>query len=287
MLVPFEGWLLKDWDRNVVWLVKGYEHPTEGYVAIPYRKVYSGEPWNLRGLTRYLECVGREVQVVPRSPEISVVDPSEALKQATIPAPLRELLEQLDPEWAGLTGSRALGAAKPSSDFDILVYSSRPSELYKVLEDLAAESKIKECEANIRYSKVGDTWSSQEFRLLHSFKLLDSCYMGVPYTLRMLRYAEERECKSSYRSLGWSEGLIRLAESGEKFLVPATYTTTIVGVNAPVTLVTWRTRYQELPPGLYLARGLLQASGSDLYLVPDIRGYVKPLEVWARQRSHD
>lgn len=286
--VPFEGWLVKSPD-GAAWIVKGYEHPDDGYIAAPY---HNSVPWHsgnksVGGISyRYLDCVGREVFVIPRRYG-ALIDPSDAMRSVVLPRSLAELLDLLSPEWVGITGSWALGTAKPSSDYDLLLYSNKPSELYGALKDLAQEGHIAECNRDVRYSKVKDSWSIRDFDLLHDFKLLDSCYKGVAYTLRLLRQIDERRCASFYRSLGWFEGVIYINDIGESFLVPARYRARL-GLAGPVAyILTWRTRYQELPPGRYLARGLLQASGPDLYLVPDVWGYIRPLQVrpWKRDNN--
>ncbi|MGC9112214.1 nucleotidyltransferase domain-containing protein [Acidilobus sp.] len=286
--MPFEGWLIRSSD-GAVWMVKGYEHPDDGHIAVPY---HSDFPWhidnkNVGGVSyRYLDCIGREAYVVPRRYG-TLIDPSDAIRRVTLPRGLSELLDVLNPEWVGITGSRALGTAKPSSDYDLLLYSNKPSELYNSLKDLAQEGRIAECEHETRYSKVKDTWSLDDFNVMHAFKLLDSCYKGIAYTLRLLRQVEERGCTSFYRSLGWFEGVIYINDIGEGFLVPARYSVRLGFVELTAYMLTWRTRYQELPPGRYLVRGLLQASGPDLYLVPDVWGYVKPLQVWAWKRDNN
>ncbi len=287
--MPFEGWILID-ATGKPWIVKGYEQPDEGYIVVNHRQ-RGGEPRSssrhTAAVRAFLECVGREVYVLPRGAISRAIDPERAMKSVELPRRLMELLEILSPDWVGLTGSSALGLRSGLSDYDFLLYSGSPWRVYSALKDLAAEGKIKECINDVRYLKVRDSWSREDYDLLHPLKLLDSCYEDIPFTLRILREVSEKPCCSRFEALGWLEGPAVIHDIDESYLVPAMYDAYFDGVPGPLKLVTWRTRYQELPPGLYLVRGLVQKSlpGGELYVVPDIGGYIRPLQVWTRQHS--
>ncbi|ESQ26107.1 MAG: nucleotidyltransferase domain-containing protein [Acidianus sp.] len=274
--MPFEGWLLRDAVSGSYWVVKGYEHPSDRLIVVPYRASAGGP-----AVPEYLPCIGRTALTVRRD-LVEAIDPVRALRSASLPGEVHELLDRLGSQWAGLTGSYAINAQGPTSDVDLLVYSERASDLYGALRDLRADGLIGECNQEIRYLKEKDSFARSEFLLLHPLKLLDSCYKGVPYTLRILRAAEERPCSSRFTSLGFVT--LRGSLKGlEPYMTPARYVLSSSGVGE-VYLVSWRTRYQELPDGVYLVRGLLQRDENmgSLYLVPDLGGYVRPVTVRSR-----
>ncbi len=274
--MPFEGWLLRDAVSGSYWVVKGYEHPSDRLIVVPYRASAGGP-----AVPEYLPCIGRTALTVRRD-LVEAIDPVRALRSASLPGEVHELLDRLGSQWAGLTGSYAINAQGPTSDVDLLVYSDRASDLYGALRDLRADGLIGECNQEIRYLKEKDSFARSEFLLLHPLKLLDSCYKGVPYTLRILRAAEERPCSSRFTSLGFVT--LRGSLKGlEPYMTPARYVLSSSGVGE-VYLVSWRTRYQELPDGVYLVRGLLQRDENmgSLYLVPDLGGYVRPVTVRSR-----
>ena len=274
--MPFEGWLVR---RDGVWMVRGYEHPPGKLIVVPYRVPASQTKGQER--RKYLECVGRSAFVVDRE-RADLVDPAEALKRAPLPAQARELLDLIAPSWAGLTGSYALGLQRPDSDVDLLAYTSRPHEVYRALADLREEGLVSDCRQDVRFEKERDSFTYSEFALLHPLKLLDSCFRRMPYTLRLLRFVEEMPCQSRFSPIGWVE-FIGEVRGGEPYLTPAIYNVKADGMG-DVLLMTWRTRYQELPEGRYLIRGLLQRDEvkGQLYVVPDLGGRVRPIEVRAR-----
>ena len=260
-------------------MVRGYEHPVEGLIVTPYKAPADVMTSVERRV--YLECVGRTVPVIGRG-GAEIVDPAEALKRATVPPQARELIDVIAPSWAGLTGSYALGLQRPDSDVDILVYSRRPHEAYRALADLREEGLVADCRQDLRYAKERDSFNYPEFSLLHPLKLLDSCFRGLPYTLRILRLAQERPCESRFTPLGWV-AFVGEVRGGEPYLTPAVYSVRPDAVGE-VLMMTWRTRYQELPEGRYFISGLLQRDEvkGQLYVVPDLGGRVRPLEVRAR-----
>lgn len=268
--------MLKDVD-GFLWYVKGYEHPPWGYVVVPYR----GSPGMLAKLV-YLPCVGRDVYVLLKRFVAEVIDPERALKESNVDKRIKELIDLLNPEWAGLTGSRAVGLARPKSDYDVLLYSSRPEELYRTLRDLRDQGLIGECALEERWRKVSDTFDYDSFVRLHSLKVLDSCFKGVPYTIRVLAESRARECSSTYFTLGHISSQALVKDVGAGYLTPATYAARLLDLNLDATITTWRTRYQELPSGTYFVNALLQLRlpGKELVVEPDLGGYLRPTRSW-------
>ncbi|MGC9209689.1 MAG: nucleotidyltransferase domain-containing protein [Acidilobus sp.] len=284
--MPFEGWLAKVKGHDAIWMVRGYEHPSDGFIVTPYRA--SATSGGLTPFVRveFLWCVGRSTYILERRYAV-LIDPVKALRTARVPDVIRDLIDQLGAEWVGLTGSYAIGLQRPDSDVDLLVYSRRPDEIYARLLDLRGSGLISDCDLEQRFRKERSSFTLKEFLTLHPLKVLDSCYKGVPYTLRLLRAIDETPCRSMFTPLGWLTAIGELKPL-EPYLTPATYIYNAEGGGEYV-LLSWRTRYQELPPGRYLVRGLVQRDEINglLYIVPDLEGYVKPLEVWARQPGGD
>ncbi len=257
---PVDGWIVYTSEPPLFWLVKGYEHPWDGVVAVPYRLAWGSRlepssylsaapPWSLR----LLPCIGRLAPVVPWGMVAAVLDPSAALKLHGLPPELGELLEHVGAEWAGLTGSRLTGHWGPGSDYDLLVLPSDPLGAVEALRGLAGEGLISGC-PGMRGS------------------LVDACYRGVPYTLRLLRTLSPRGCEGFTASLGLWRGLVELGDAGhEAYLVPARYPLRIPGVGEAV-LETWRTRYQGLRPGCYEASLELFEREGMVVASPDIAG---------------
>lgn len=246
------------------WLVKGYEHPEGSVVAVPYRT-----PWGTRldpagyrrlapiiqGRIRFLPCMGREAPVVEVREIVWVPDPSAALKLSRLPSRIASLLEALDPEWAGLTGSRLLGAEVGVSDYDILVY---PRDAASAVDAL------------LRFWRRG--LSEPCTRRGGRSSPLDACAGGTGYTIRMLRTLEPLPCRGVRPFLGWWSGFLEIVDAGvESFLVPARYRARALGLGE-IVLETWRTRFQALPKGCYQARIELFLEGDSILGTPDLGG---------------
>lgn len=280
-----EGWILVD-RMGAAWLVKGYEHPDSGFIVQRYPHGRAKPISGGLAVSVHLDCTGRRVDVLRMDDIARAIDPALALKSAQLPGQLKELLDILRPSWVGLTGSRALGAASAASDYDLLMYDADASRIYGALRDLAEDGLVGECEPGIRASKVADTFDRREFELLHPIKLLDSCYRGVPYTIRILASDRSRPCSSRFSSLGWVAGLLEIEDAGEAYLTPSRYRARLLGLGE-VVLYTWRTRYQELPVGRYFTVALVQRNEVErsTYLVPDIGGVLRPLALWRWQAT--
>jgi len=258
-----EGWILYTSEPPIFWLVKGYSHPEEGYIAVPYRRVDGGrlDPAGYRAATppwllTFIPCIGRIAPLISRRRVARVLDPSAALRIHGLPGPLRELMEALGAEWAGLTGSRLTGHSSKGSDYDLLVYSSKPWEAVKALRDLAGEGLIEACDG-MRGS------------------LVDACYRGYPYTLRLLESITRASCEGFTASLGRFKTRISLAPAGYKaYTVPARYEAVLHGLGEAV-LETWRTRYQGLKPGCYHGVVEVFERGGVLVASPDIGGWLE------------
>jgi len=288
-----DGWLIRASLYGLVdfWLVKGYVHPEDSVVAVPYRHRSLIVAYRLR----FLPCIGREVPLVRRSEIVDYVDPTSAfrVRRRDLPESILELIDILNPEVVGLTGSWALLSERPRSDVDLIVYDKDPLRLYRALVELRDENKISQCRSwEEMRRKISSTWILTEYL---RGRLLESCYRGSPYTLRILRRTEPLPCRGSLHPPGRAERLkVFIRSSEESFLVPARYPVTLLEgpawllsyvneKNTRVSHETWRTRYQTLKEGIYIVENSLLVSGeSEVIIAVDPQGRVEK----TTSRSH-
>ncbi len=284
----FEGWYIKTREpEETIWLVKGYEHPEDGYISVPYmvsNKRISAHDFLLytpRKFLRYLDCVGRLVPVIPKNEVVCFFDPEKVYKRRRreLPKQIIELIDYLDPEYVGLTGSWALGIESERSDVDLLLYGNN-KEIYAHLIELKEIGHIKQCNDR-RFEKVSDTFDYSTYRLLSNIRILDSCYKGVAYTIRILRDICSEKCHSIYTAQKAFKGEIEIFDNEEKYLTPSTYK--VVSGGGEMELVTWHTRFSELPLGKYSFVGTLQLdkAGGKSIISPDLGGKLEPIEIRA------
>ncbi len=264
---------------RVFFMVKGYEHPEGYYITVPYRtaryRIEDPYEW-LRGAAPWMlsrvDCMPREVPLLPRASASTCIDPARALelRWSSLPAQAKRLLNALDFEWAGLTGSWALGFESRQSDVDLLLYG--PS-VYEYVVEAYERGILRPCGAR------GDRLAGRAVGLedLYSVKLVEACTGGLRVTLRILRSLEPQPCRRR-RPLGVVRGVVELVDVGESYLVPARYKAMLYSVEGvvPVILETWRTRYQELPPGTYWLEGEAWVEDGAIIVSPDLGGELAP-----------
>lgn len=265
-----DGWIVRAvWAGiSAYWVVKGYEHPEWGVVAVPYRVMGERYPaaWYphvFPGVDAWLDCMGRRVPVLPLNRIVNVIDPGVALRLRwlDLPAAARELAEHVEAE--GLTGSWAVAVEGRGSDVDLISFNR---EAYRALRDLAVEGLLTPCP---RRPKWGP-------RAPRRRSLLDACYKGVPFTLRILRVRYRKPCTAKRWLLGRYKGGAVLRDIGESHLIPARYELVAPGIGS-LTLETWHTRFQELPEGAYnVDVAVYYSEGEGLIASPDIDGGMEP-----------
>ncbi|MCE4604590.1 MAG: hypothetical protein F7B20_06465 [Aeropyrum sp.] len=264
------------------WLVKGYEHPPGKVVAVPYRR--RGRrldprsfhtPGSLEWTLTRLPCTGWPApaidvhRVLPVNPRLAL-----QVRWREIPTPVKMLLRELNPDWAGLTGSWAVFQESSRSDVDILVYIPQ-EEVPEAIRAIARSGLVRPCSKPRSEHPVRGVVR----------RVLDSCitFGGEmsSYTLRLLRSLDARECTTSSEAIGVYEGLVevRPLSPHDPYLVPARYAGVMRGEE--IVIESWRTSYQELPPGLYRARLRLSVDVRSGTIVgqPDIGGYMKAVGV--------
>ena len=257
---------------------RGYEHPAGGIIA---------EPRGPAPPPTRIPCIGRRATLIPLSRIVSVVSPwmawKIALERGEIPAAIRLLAEELGGSLVGLTGSRALGRSRASSDYDILMVPDDPWEAHKSLRALQRRGIVRQCSVERILSKRRGRSDIGVDPSHVDASPVESCIKGTPYTLRLLRRSRPRLCEhweQRYVTLGRTRIEAMVASEGpESILVPARYR--IRALRGPIrgenlVLETWRTRYMNLAPGRYTLAGdlILDTRRGSLILSPDLWGGV-------------
>jgi predicted nucleotidyltransferase len=283
----FEGWYAKVKNfEDILWIIKGYEHPENGYIAIPYligkKKISSNDfiKYTPRNFIKYLDCVGRDVPVILKESIIESYDPHEIFinKYMNLPQKILELIDVINPSYVGLIGSYAFGLENINSDVDLTVFGDN-RKIYEKLKELRNNGLIKNC--SNRYNKVSNTMSQKAYLMLSNRRVLDSCYLNIPYTIRILRQIESKKCYSMYSNISSYKGLIEIYDNDESYLVPSFYKVKSIDYGN-IELVTWHTRYSELPLGKYYFDGTLQRDEikHKIIISPDLGGKIEPIEIW-------
>lgn len=259
------------------YIVKGYAHPEQHLVVQPYRYpcCRRGPPAPIH----YNVCLGVETAMIPREKVTRVISPEAAIE--TLPGRVKqrilELVEVLGLEWYGVTGSYALGCEGPSSDVDVMgLY--RPG-LLDALQDLARDGLIRQCKRQdvIAKRSRGPGGLALEVSRIET-SLVDSCYRGQPYTLRLVTSLWEEPCHQILIPYGYAELTGWMRPLGEPITVPTRYR--MDTGSETVIVETWRTRYQEIKEGRYRVRGLLRldAVSGNLVVWPDMGGWIARAE---------
>lgn len=270
---PVEGWILHQaWGGIVVyWKVSGYMHPEARAVAVPYRvgKTRTSPRAAIPGLnTEYYYCVGRRSYLVDLN-RVTWISPDRLLKyrmedlRARRPG-IVELLQTLNPEWKGLTGSWATLHESVGSDVDLLIYHKDGWSIYNALADLLDEKKISGCPGRHQV----------DLPRIHGYQLLDACYKGERYTIRILKTLEPQACKWMITPIGWMTTVLEIVDPVAPHTVPAAYRAREPRLG-DVILETWHTRYQEMSPGLYEARLQVFEAPHGTIVSPDLGGWIR------------
>ncbi len=282
MWEPLEGWIAEKplCGINILWNVKGYYHPDDALVAIPYRHATSTRRYE-HGFWRplllscdpsmlsYIDCIGVEAPLI-RDP-VAVFNPFTAYKyrRSDLPHTVASFLEEVEAEVIGITGSWLAFHERLRSDVDILLYSKDAALLLESLKKLKRRYKARGCRSE------RSLWPLNYVER----RILELCFdTGERVTIRILRRLSREPCRSLYVKLGWYNGPIHLdyyRDESEAYLVPARYLFRGDGLEG--VLETWRTSYQELVPGRYLASLYLKKDQREETIVatPDHGGFLK------------
>jgi len=253
------------------YIVRGYAHPPGLIVAQPYRAPDCGSPPPIP--RQPLECLATSYWALERRAITVRLWPSDAWRTRGSRV-LDELLDAIGAWWRGLTGSRALACDRPGSDYDVIAAVSNPIEAYTALTELRESGALSQCKwGHIRGKRApGHPRDAATNTEIVGASLTDSCYKGVPYTLRILRRIVEGDCGPPRAPLGKVRVYVYLEGGPESILVPARYRAS--SSLGSLTVETWRTRYQGLPSGRYLVEGDLYVEQGKLVLTPDHGGFI-------------
>jgi len=267
-----DGVIVYSLDPLPAWyIVRGYDHPPGLVIAQPYRAPDCGPPPPVP--TTSVECLATRYWALDRRAIAWRLWPEDTWKTRAPPS-LVEMLDAIGAWWRGLTGSRAVACESTHSDYDVLAAVSDPAEALEALASMRRRGLIRQC-------KHGDVLMKRGRRhprdaglhpSLVEESLTDSCYRGTPYTLRILRRITDADCGLPRARLGRVRVKAILHGGPDSILVPARYPAeSSIG---PLTVETWRTRYQGLPTGTYLVEGDLYVERGELVLTPDHGGYI-------------
>ncbi len=273
--------------------VRGYEHPIRGYIVEPYRGATCGGKRRgnqILAVENTIPYFGRSVYLLDLSDVHNVINPLSALEvtYSYFPARIRSLIEALASYQVGLTGSWAIGCEKRDSDIDLVIYEF-DEDLIRILQRYADQGLIKQCRSlNLIIRKRNGRRDISTLYAHVANSLLDSCFQGVPYTIRILRRNEPQiinELENRYIKLGSTSIFVKIENTGiEGYLTPARYRSKILRILdqdsiamhsiKEVLIESWRTRYTEIRPGNYIVKGelFLDLWEDIIILSPDFEG---------------
>ncbi|NPA05444.1 MAG: hypothetical protein GXO09_05060 [Crenarchaeota archaeon] len=260
-----EGWLLVGVEGDV-YIVKGDEEPFPLVYAVPRLiggvKIHA-EP---QEVCSYMPCSrdpcleGASAPLLNPS-RYTLVDPFEALERLPPETPLARAARRLADEFlergfmVGLTGSLAYNPGS-AHDIDLIVYGDA-DDAYEVLLELRRRNTT---------TNPYEPW-----------RLLEGVYMGLPYSIRLMRRRAPRRCMRG-RVTG------RICVEGSVAYSDAYATPAIYEVRTPqeasFLVKTYRMRYSEIPAGsrVRVCGHLEEYEGFEI-LVPDRGGYISVLDI--------
>ena len=270
-MTPGDSWLLAY--GEIMLLAKGYDHPPGWVVVAPYkvngaRVDPAGYQLKARGIVEErLDCIGRKVMLAPIN-SVNPVDPVRAFQVArgsiiSLHPAMKRLVEVLEDNGVvGLTGSWAYGGERQSSDVDFIIKADDTDRLVKALLGLSPR-QCKQPPARLPR--------------LNGLQLLDACVDSYKYTIRVVESLYGRPCGGMRITQIAARYRLRvfIREPITPYNVPARYLAYAAGLGE-VIVETWRTRYQELAPGVYYMVADLFYDHRDGSLIasPDLGGMV-------------
>lgn len=183
-------------------------------------------------------------------------------------------------ESIGITGSllaRTLIPGLEVVDIDIVVRGVEESRrVYRALGRLREEGVISPINSPVyRELEVQDPRTRY---MLMKNRLLEGFYGNTPYSIRLIPCRRQQAFKSKIKRLGWWEGIIEIIEQTQPYIMPYQYRIHVVKTNSlhrPISLISYRMRFSELPIGLRLyLKGALEyhEDEGELKICPDHSG---------------
>ncbi|MCE4618949.1 MAG: nucleotidyltransferase domain-containing protein [Desulfurococcales archaeon] len=263
------------------YMVRGYTHTPRYVIVEPYKNVNcKGSP---KAYTKYIHCLGVATTIIERGNVLRILSMPRTLEllPRSFRGQLEEFIEYLGIEWAALTGSFAVNCERQDSDIDLLALY-KPG-VWRTLRDLYDDGLIRQCKTRHILEKRSRGPGGEALSIDRMEKsLTDSCYKGIPYTLRLITSISDYPCYKPLIPLGFIDVELSLRPIGEPITVPTRYLGKVVRVyrgvveeRNEIVVETWRTRYQELSDGYYRVRGLLRMDDKGrLTIWPDHGGII-------------
>jgi predicted nucleotidyltransferase len=277
-----EGYFLTT-SENLVFEVKGVVHPKDRIIAylryIPdskspsgFRKIYDlneRESYLKNNFSEYLwfsESHGRRLQGVPHSSVKQVLDPVEHMNQirqesSALSIATSDLVDLLQEHTGvktvdvGVTGSQLVGAAKETSDIDLVVFGeSACTEFYKRLSKSYDEipglnryqGELLDTHVEFRWGKLGK--HRDILRKIESRKILQGIFRTHDFFIRLVRRPEdinEQYGQLVTKNLGVEKILGRITEDRNSIFTPCSYQVEAVDFPELSKIDSYRGRFTE------------------------------------------
>ena len=233
--------------KDVLWIVRGLEHPRGYVLALPRYIVKSGtivkkmkfpfvsELYSLglaKGFLKYARCYGRLVTLISkrefeRAEILHPLFPRECSAESRSIAcrVLEELKHESGIETIGLTGSSLLSPPKSGVDVDLVVYGRRESiELYEFLEENRFLKPYSKSELlQVLYSEA--RFFNKKLLEVEQNKRLQGKRHGVGVYIRLVpKYPEDYSvCTHEILKVGEVAVKGRVVQDDNRFLYPCSY----------------------------------------------------------------
>ena len=276
-------------DGRIIYAVKGLCNYERYLVVVP--------KYNLEGCTRfdfmrsiyncpeqaYISNIGRKVCVIQKDSIMRYYDPYR-YSSYRIPSLVKRFIELISNNLyngeVGLTGSHLLGCPSSGSDIDLIIATSDPQSDYESLLRLRSEGIIVQCrdyETTVNYRdkiEPEGNLSLESYLILARYKVLEGCYRGARYSIRMLNPFDTEWCRKRFHYISRTR-LVAEVIPVSNYTTPALYEVLNVKSNNHYYMATWRLRFSELPRNTYVIEGDLYIDDNGTrWIIPDIGGSI-------------
>ncbi len=220
--------------KDILWMVKGCEHPTDGFIAYPrYFKngdkikdpVRGIEIARELGFTRYIDGLKMEVPVISRTHVDLILDPFSKALWTLLPKNVSEFLSEInafDSDDIGLTGSYLVSHMVPVKprDLDLIIRGEREGlRVYNVLRDLREKGLAKPYIESKDFSGT-DAITRNE---LLKHRILEGVFKDeLVYSIRILSCTQNTEINPILR-VDYYSGTIKIQKALSPFIMPYVY----------------------------------------------------------------
>lgn len=267
--------------NGVIWITKGYQHPSWGVIAYPRYSLMSMRKLSVQEVLRemysvltYWDCLKQTIPVVP----LSMAQPYLVREDRYV-----TVLHRLISDEAGTsdieilpTGSRIIGYEM--SDLDLVLFGNY-EEIVDAIRSLARKGVFRKPDMGMllnEYKKHGETLFFEDFIRLKRDSILLGYFMDTPYSIRISLYRRGfGTCIDRVKYREKFEGVIEIIDYECKYTTPARFIGKTMD-NWEFILETYKILYAELEPGKYHVNGYLEERGRKIFIIPD-HGFLRPL----------